>query len=120
MMRTRRRWRGSAGEALPAFPPMLASDMLPSLIIRYGYRSSHEPGGGHRPTKTIGRFAIIATGDITVPDVGMAGWSRAELELDDVGRRVLILITVNAGNIRVAGGTVRACFVRLQHSRFVA
>src|SRR5258708_16967096 len=109
MMRTRRRWRGPAGvgEALPVFPSTLGSDILPSLIIRYGYRSGHEPGGGHRPAKTIGRFAIVATRDIAVPDVGVAGWSRAELELDDVGLWVLILITVNAGNIRVAGGIVR-------------
>src|SRR5258707_14245765 len=103
MISTWPRWRGSGGEALPAFPAMLASDMLPSLIIRYGYRSSHESGGGHRPTKTIGRFAIVSTRDITVPDVGVDGRSRVELELDEVGLWVLILITINASNIPVAG-----------------
>src|SRR5258708_9789928 len=108
-MRTRRRWRGSAGAgaALPAFPSILASDMLPPLIIAYAYRSSHVPGGGHRPAKPIGSFAIVATRDIAVPDVGVARRTCVELELDDVGLRVLILITINAGNIRVAWGVAR-------------
>src|SRR6185437_3534919 len=71
-MIARRRWFGSAGGvALPAFPSILGSDMLPPLIVCYCYRSSHIPGGGHRPGKPIGRFAVITTRDIAVPDVGM-------------------------------------------------
>src|SRR5712691_2963193 len=106
MMRTRRRWRGSAGagEALPAFSSVLASDMLPSLLICHGDRSGHISSSGHLPAKTIGSFLIVATRDIAVPDVSVARGTCAELELDHVGRRVLILITINAGNIGVAGG----------------
>src|SRR5437763_15338169 len=69
---------------------MLVSDILPPLIICYGYSSSHVAEGSHRPTKPIGRFAIVATRDIAVPDVGVACGTRVELEPDDVGLRVTV------------------------------
>ena len=42
-----------------------------------------------------------------MPDVGVARGTCTELELDHIGHRVLILITVNTGNMCVAGGVVR-------------
>src|SRR5215467_15482066 len=79
-------WRSTTGASLNISFRHLA----PPLIICYGYRSSHVPGSGHRPAKSVGRFAIVATGDIAVPDVNVAGGSCVELELDDVRLRVTV------------------------------
>src|SRR5690242_1330919 len=51
----RRRWRGSvrAGEAPPAVSWLVASDILPPLIIRDGHRSSHVPNRPHRAAEPL-------------------------------------------------------------------
>src|SRR5436305_12446513 len=69
---------------------MLVSDILPPLIICYGYSSSHVAEGSHRPTKPIGRFAIVATSDIAVPDEAVACRPRVALAHSDVGLRVTV------------------------------
>ncbi len=92
-MIARRKWRGSVGvgEAADASFDIGVRHVAP-LIICYSNRSSHVPGGGHRPAKPIGRFFIVSTWNIAMPDIRVTRGACAELKLDYIGRRIRVAV----------------------------